>query len=87
MKYVSGGHLNPVVSLAGAISGHISWLVGLVYVAAQVRVSTMHLSAHFHPAYQPHRWENGWSRWCKCTGSSTYTSSVVWYRSYPAALA
>ena len=36
MKYVSGGHLNPLVSLSGALSGHISWTAGITYIIAQV---------------------------------------------------
>jgi aquaporin Z len=36
IKHVSGGHLNPAVSLAAAITGHIDWTRGLLYLLAQV---------------------------------------------------
>lgn len=36
VKPLSGGHLNPAVSLASAVSGHIDWARGLMYTAAQV---------------------------------------------------
>ena len=32
---VSGGHLNPAVTLATIISGHMRWRRGLLYMAAQ----------------------------------------------------
>lgn len=32
----SGGHLNPALSLAAALSGHLTWFTCFVYVAAQV---------------------------------------------------
>jgi len=35
-KYVSGGHINPAVSFAAMISGHIDWLRGLAYIGAQI---------------------------------------------------
>lgn len=35
-KHISGGHLNPAVSLAGAASGHIDWTRGVTYAIAQV---------------------------------------------------
>lgn len=37
IKHVSGGHVNPVVSLATAASGHIDWTRGVLYIAMQVR--------------------------------------------------
>uniref|UniRef100_A0A7S0RNQ7 Aquaporin n=1 Tax=Chlamydomonas leiostraca TaxID=1034604 RepID=A0A7S0RNQ7_9CHLO len=35
-KFVSGGHLNPAVSLAALMSGHIDWLRGVTYIVAQL---------------------------------------------------
>jgi glycerol uptake facilitator-like aquaporin len=35
-KYVSGGHLNPAVSLAATLSGHIDVVRGFSYIAVQV---------------------------------------------------
>ncbi|KAL6759153.1 aquaporin-like protein [Haematococcus lacustris] len=35
-KYISGGHLNPAVSLAALMSGHIDYVRGLAYIAAQM---------------------------------------------------
>lgn len=34
----SGGHLNPVLSLAAALSGHLTWFTTLIYIVAQVGV-------------------------------------------------
>jgi glycerol uptake facilitator-like aquaporin len=36
LKYVSGGHLNPALSLSAAASGHIDWTRGILYSVAQV---------------------------------------------------
>jgi glycerol uptake facilitator-like aquaporin len=33
----SGGHLNPAISLAAALSGHMAWASALMYILAQVR--------------------------------------------------
>jgi glycerol uptake facilitator-like aquaporin len=32
----SGGHLNPALSLAAALSGHLSWFTCFVYIVSQV---------------------------------------------------
>ena len=32
---ISGGHINPAVTLASMISGHIHWKRGLLYMLAQ----------------------------------------------------
>jgi aquaporin TIP len=32
---ISGGHLNPAVTLGTVISGHLAWRRGLLYMAAQ----------------------------------------------------
>lgn len=32
---ISGGHLNPAVTLASIISGHIQWRKGILYMIAQ----------------------------------------------------
>jgi len=34
-KYISGGHLNPAVSLAALLSGHIDWIRGTAYMGSQ----------------------------------------------------
>jgi hypothetical protein len=36
-RYISGGHLNPTVSLAAAMSGHMDWGRALFYAVAHVR--------------------------------------------------
>jgi hypothetical protein len=33
----SGGHLNPAISLAAALSGHMAWAAAGMYILAQVR--------------------------------------------------
>lgn len=33
---ISGGHLNPAVTLATIISGHMHWKRGVLYIAAQL---------------------------------------------------
>ena len=35
-QHLSGGHLNPVISIATAASGHMHWLKAALYVLAQV---------------------------------------------------
>ena len=35
-QHLSGGHLNPAISIAMAVSGHMHWLKSLLYVGAQV---------------------------------------------------
>jgi glycerol uptake facilitator-like aquaporin len=37
VKHISGGHLNPAVSLAAAGTGFIDWTRGLLYILAQAR--------------------------------------------------
>jgi hypothetical protein len=34
----SGGHLNPAISLAAALSGHMAWGAAGMYMLAQVRL-------------------------------------------------
>lgn len=34
-KYISGGHINPAVSLAAMLSGHIDYIRGTTYIIAQ----------------------------------------------------
>lgn len=41
-KYLSGGHLNPAVSLAALLSGHIDYIRGFMYIGAQVREAHCH---------------------------------------------
>jgi aquaporin Z len=53
--YVSGGHFNPAVSLAAAITGRIGWLRALYYVIAQVAAAVfagliLFLSLRLFPA-------------------------------------
>jgi glycerol uptake facilitator-like aquaporin len=47
---VSGGHLNPAVTIATLITGHTSLSRGLYYIIAQclgsVLASTLHVSQH-----------------------------------------
>lgn len=35
-KNVSGGHLNPALTLAATVSGHMHWAKGLTYIVAQI---------------------------------------------------
>jgi aquaporin TIP len=35
-QHLSGGHLNPVISIATATSGHMHWLKAVLYVVAQI---------------------------------------------------
>ena len=41
--HVSGGHLNPAVSLGAIVAGRISVFKGLVYMPAQVVGGELHL--------------------------------------------
>jgi len=36
-QLVSGGHLNPAITLATAVSGHFHWVTSLFYIVAQVK--------------------------------------------------
>jgi glycerol uptake facilitator-like aquaporin len=35
-QHVSGGHLNPAITIAASLSGHFHWITGLIYIIAQV---------------------------------------------------
>lgn len=41
IAHISGAHLNPVVTIATVIFGHVKPLIGLVYVVAQFAGATL----------------------------------------------
>lgn len=36
VSYFSGGHINPAVTLAAGLSGHMGWARAALYILAQV---------------------------------------------------